>query len=301
MLASTESALRRINRDFYSRHAADFDRTRRPGGWQGWQRVLESVARAEDRPLRVLDLGCGNGRFALFLEENPELRGNRPFEYLGIDLSPELIGYAREAAAGRRHVRFEIDDIEKRPLGAAARDLVVLFGVVHHLPSFGVRRRVLERAASAVAPGGVLALTCWQFADDPRLDSWSLDWSQEPAVDPEELEPGDHLLRWGVADAGGRRQSRRRSSRRLRRQRVRTRLARPRASRVTVRAPVFGRSDVRPAHQARRYCHFTDEAELDRLIDGLPFTEVARYRSDGPGGRQNLYWLGARDRAASLS
>ena len=294
---STESALRRINRDFYSRHAANFHRTRHPGGWQGWRRVVEAATQATPSPLRVLDLGCGNGRFALFLEENPDLRGNRPFACHGIDLSPELIDYAREAAAGRRHIRFEVDDIEKRPLGEATHDLVVLFGVLHHLPSFQARRCILERAASAVAPGGLLALTCWQFADDPRLESWSLDWSEAPGVDPDELEPGDHLLRWGPAETEGRRQGRRRSSRRLRRQRVGTRLARPRASRVTVRAPVFGRSEVRPAHQARRYCHVTGEAELDRLTDGLPLAEAARYRADGPGGRQNLYWLGTRDRA----
>ena len=96
-----------------------------------------------------------------------------------------------------------------------------------------------------MAPGGLLALTCWQFADDPRLDSWRLDWSEEPTVDPHELEPGDHLLRWGPADS-----------------------------------------------EARRYCHVADEAELDRLTDGLPLAETVRYRADGPGGRQNLYWLG---------
>ncbi|MXX63050.1 MAG: class I SAM-dependent methyltransferase [Holophagales bacterium] len=278
MDAFTQAALRRINRNFYSRHAADFDRTRHPGGWPGWQRVVETAAPATDRPLRVLDLGCGNGRFALFLQHNPELLSDRRFTYQGIDLSSELIDHARAAAAGLDHIRFEANDIENCTLAEATYDLVTLFGVLHHIPGFDMRRRTLERAASAVAPGGLLALTCWQFADDPGFERRRLDWASEAGVDPAELEPGDHLLRWGPADTEGRRQSRRRSSRRLRRQRV-----------------------GRPAHQARRYCHHAGEPELDRLVEGFPLTEVARYRSDGPGGRQNLYWLGARDGAATLS
>ena len=99
-----------------------------------------------------------------------------------------------------------------------------------------------------------------------RFENRRLDWASEAGVDPAELEPGDHLLRWGPAE--GRRQSRRRSSSRLRRQRV-----------------------GRPAHPARRYCHHTDEAELNRLVAGMSQVETDRYRSDGPGGRQNLYSL----------
>ena len=244
MDAATRTALRQINRDFYSRHAADFDRTRDPGGWPGWRRVAETAAPPTDTPLRVLDLGCGNGRFALFLEHNSELRGRQPFTYVGIDLSSELIDHARTATADLDHIRFEVDDIEECTVNRAAYDLVTLFGVLHHLPGFGSRRRALERAASAVAPNGLVAFTCWQFVDDPRFEKRRLDWSEEASIDPAELEPGDHLLRWGPAESG-----------------------------------------------ARRYCHHTDDPELERLAHGLPLAEVDRYRADGPGNRQNLYWL----------
>ncbi len=85
----------------------------------------------------------------------------------------------------------------------------------------------------------------------PSHGSPTIDWSEHAAVDPGELEPGDHLLRWGPEDSG-----------------------------------------------ARRFCHHTSEPELDRLVGGLPLAEVTRYRADGPGGRQNLYWLGTREGAA---
>ncbi len=250
MDASTQAALRRINRDFHDRHAADFDRTRRRG-WPGWRYVVEAAVRRQAAsgagPLRVLDLGCGNGRFALHLEQEPALRGRRSFTYLGIDLSRALIDHALAAAAGLEHVRFEVDDIETLPPVEAPHDLVVLFGVLHHLPGFDCRRRVLEGAAAAAAPGGFVAATCWQVADDPRFGQRRLDWCEEPAVDPAELEAGDYLLRWGPVGS-----------------------------------------------PARRYCHHIDATELERLAAGLPLAEVARYRADGPGGRQNLYWLARR-------
>ncbi len=251
MDTSTQAALCQINLDFYRRHAGHFDRTRRPGGWPGWRRVVGAAAGLTASRLRVVDLGCGNGRFALFLERNSRLRQTRPFGYLGIDLSRELIDRARAAAKGLNHVRFEVGDLATHRLGPKCHELVVLFGVLHHLPGFETRQRALERAARAVAPGGLLALTCWQFADDPGCESRTIDWSEHAAVDPGELEPGDHLLRWGPEDSG-----------------------------------------------ARRFCHHTSEPELDRLVGGLPLAEVTRYRADGPGGRQNLYWLGTREGAA---
>ncbi len=245
---TTQAALRQINRRFYSQCAADFDRTRRPGGWPGWRRVVRTAFRPTNRPLRILDLGCGNGRFARFLERNPGLRHGRPLSYVGIDQSRELVEAAASACAGRDHIRFEVNDIETCVLEEATCDLVTLFGVLHHLPGFDARRQVLERAASSVAPGGLLALACWQFADAPGFEDRRLDWDLESGIEPADLEPGDHLLRWG-----------------------------PHGS------------------HARRYCHHAAASELERLVPGLPLAEVARYRSDGPGGRRNLYWLGARD------
>ncbi len=269
---STRAALRRINRSFYASHADDFHRTRHAGGWPGWTQVVERAAQAGRGALRVLDLGCGNGRFALFLDRRADLLGGRAFDYLGLDLSPELIARAEAAArqaAGRGPIRFLVGDMEAPGLEGSAPgmgaesepevhaepepqpvklfDLVALFGVLHHIPGFAARRRVLERAASAAAPGGVLALTCWQFVDDPRFAQRRLDWRRDAGLDPEHREPGDHLLRWGPPGSG-----------------------------------------------AVRYCHHVDEAELDRLVTDLPLAELDRYRADGPGGAQNLYWLGIR-------
>ncbi len=82
MRAETAAALKRINRHFYSRHAAEFS-ARREAPWPGWRRVAEGVERRrQDRAgvISVLDLGCGNGRLARFLDA----RWPDGFEYLGV-------------------------------------------------------------------------------------------------------------------------------------------------------------------------------------------------------------------------
>ena len=64
----TRAQLLELNRAFYLAHATAFDRSRAGRPWPGWQRILGGFAAG--RPLgRVLDVGCGNARFACFLAE----------------------------------------------------------------------------------------------------------------------------------------------------------------------------------------------------------------------------------------
>lgn len=61
-----------------------------------------------DRPLRILDLGCGFGRHAIEL-------GLRGHTVVGVDINPELTAYAREWArdTGLTRVQFLTADIRE--------------------------------------------------------------------------------------------------------------------------------------------------------------------------------------------
>ncbi len=85
---STRLRLNAINRAFYTRRAGSFVQTRNHP-WPGWKRALGAFPK--DEPLRVLDIGCGNGRYGHFLAE----RAERPVAYTGVDLSPALLEEAR--------------------------------------------------------------------------------------------------------------------------------------------------------------------------------------------------------------
>ena len=73
------------------------------------------------RGKRVLDLGCGDGRFAL---------GVAPFAVSveGLDPDPEAIAAARKAArkAGVRNARFAVGAAQRVPYPDAAFDVVIL-------------------------------------------------------------------------------------------------------------------------------------------------------------------------------
>lgn len=200
MKPETRERLLALNRRFYATQARDFDRTRqRP--WRGCERVLAHVAR---RTPAVLDVGCGNGRLIDLLVA----RYAAQFRYTGIDSSPELLERARQREAGGAALRFcEGDFVARDPqlvLPAGAHDLVVLLGVLHHVPSEDARRALLAAAADRLAASGILAFTLWRIDSDARFARMRVAEHDYPALGHDvasacaDFEPGDHLLYWGA-------------------------------------------------------------------------------------------------------
>ncbi|MCZ6463465.1 MAG: class I SAM-dependent methyltransferase [Proteobacteria bacterium] len=244
MNSETRLALDAINRRFYGDRdrAGEFAATR-DHPWPGWERIAATLPAA---PASVLDLGCGNGRFAHFLGQ----RFPGPIAYRGVDFSDALLeaARARNPGPGMRFTRAELADPAALPTGPFA--LIAVFGVLHHVPGVEARRRLLVSLAERLTPDGRLALAVWRFGTFERFRRRVLPWEEYNAgtdrpVDLGQLEPGDHLLRWGADPEGG---------------------------------PL-------------RYCHFTDDAELDALLRALPLTVDLDFESDGRSGRTNRYLL----------
>ena len=199
----TVRALNAINQSFYRYTADEFDASR-SDPWPGWERlvsVLEQHGLLEG--LRVLDVGCGNGRFAAFLADRLG-SGANDIRYDGIDSSEPLLARARELALPFASVELHRGDVVTDPecLPASRFSLVVLFGVLHHVPGAAVRRQLLQTLAKRLAPGGLLALTSWQFETFARFRDKLVPFEDynrtatEP-IDISQLERGDHLLPWG--------------------------------------------------------------------------------------------------------
>lgn len=249
----TAAALHRINLGFYERHAEHFSATR-AAPWPGWRRVaalVEAGRSAESEVPSVLDLGCGNGRLAAFLDE----RWPGGFGYLGVDASAALLSLAaaRQRRADCRFLRRDLllEGLPSDPPGAPF-DLIAVFGLMHHLPGAENRRALLRRAARLLAPGGLLAVSFWQFGERPRFRRRVVEWEAynrgaEKPIDVAQLEPGDMLLAWGEEDPSG-----------------------------ACAPPV-------------RYCCWTSPTVADRLLTGLPLAAVAAFSADGAGNDLNLY------------
>jgi SAM-dependent methyltransferase len=98
-------------------------------------------------PGRALDLACGEGRNALWLAE-------RGWRVTGVDYSRVAIEKGR-ARAVREHLDVELvhdDLLEYEPAGGAFELVIVLYLQI----PMDERRRVLSKAAEALAPGGTL-------------------------------------------------------------------------------------------------------------------------------------------------
>ncbi len=181
----TRRRLNAINQRFYRVTAREFDATRQRA-WPGWPRTLSSL----DLPLRsVLDIGCGNGRFARFLAD----RQAAPFRYCGVDTNADLLALARCGLADQPGIELDLiqRDVVLSGLPGRGAQLVTLFGLLHHVPGAQQRRRLLAEAADCVEPGGWLAFTAWRFLEDERLRQRIVPWD-----DAAEVEAGDYLLDW---------------------------------------------------------------------------------------------------------
>jgi SAM-dependent methyltransferase len=96
-------------------------------------------------PGRGLDLACGEGQNAIWL-------ATLGWEVIGVDYSEVAVSKARTRAdRDGVHVDFLVADLVSYEPEACAFDLVLVLYL--HIPR-DERRGVLERAASAVAPGG---------------------------------------------------------------------------------------------------------------------------------------------------
>jgi ubiquinone/menaquinone biosynthesis C-methylase UbiE len=104
----------------------------------------------------LIDVGCGSGRLAKTL--SPYLRGR----YLGIDVVPELLDYARGLVA-RPDWRFELVEGLRIPEADGRADVVCFFSVFTHLPHEH-SYVYLQEAKRVLKPGGKIVLSFLEFA-----------------------------------------------------------------------------------------------------------------------------------------
>ena len=192
MAPDTLRTLRAINERFYRTQAAGFA-ARRTRPWPGMERLLCELP---EPPMRVLDVGCGHGRFAALLAADRRVRGLPQPHYVGVDRSRALLERARrrdDVPEGARWLErdIEAEAPEERGLPQGPFDLVVMIAVVHHIAGEARRAALLRELATRLVPGGTLAVAFWRSAADDRRRH--LDW-RRVGIEPATLEEGDRLL-----------------------------------------------------------------------------------------------------------
>src|ERR687897_3319779 len=106
----------------------------------------------------VIELAVGTGRISIPIAR----RTGR--QVIGIDLSPAMLEIARGHAA-EEGVEIDLREGDMRDLDLVeASDLVICpYRALLHLPTWADRRRVFERVARALRPGGKFAWNAFAF------------------------------------------------------------------------------------------------------------------------------------------
>ncbi len=247
MKVSLIRQLNEINARFYQQTAAAFSQTR-GFYWQGWKDLLPIIKplTKEKNQFKVLDVGCGNARFAEFLFRN---KVHKNLVYHGLDNSQDLLEFAEKKLAKLKFEQeFIVTDLVESLLDGSFEEklphkkyhLTTLFGVLHHIPSRKLRRELVVSLGNSLTSGGFLVFTAWKFLNEARLEKKQIHPSVVE-IDPEDLEVNDYILDW--------------------------------QKQVT----------------AYRYCHFTDDQEMEELIADSGLELVEQYNADGKSGNLNHY------------
>lgn len=126
--------------------------------------VLARVLPHMDRALPVVDVGCGNGRFARLLAPHfPKV--------LGIDVSPHAIERAKAESGGIDNVSFRVLDASADGVGAALVEELgeanVYMRGVFHVFDAGQRTRAVSNLRALMGQRGVAYCAETNYTGDP--------------------------------------------------------------------------------------------------------------------------------------
>jgi ubiquinone/menaquinone biosynthesis C-methylase UbiE len=99
----------------------------------------------------VLEIGCGNGYGAHLIHQRS------PRSYVGLDVMEEQVEKARQRYPQYKFLVQDATDLSQ--FAKASKDVVVIFGVLHHIPEW---RKVIDEIARVLKPNGQF------FLEEPR-------------------------------------------------------------------------------------------------------------------------------------
>jgi ubiquinone/menaquinone biosynthesis C-methylase UbiE len=132
------------------------------------RRVLESLGLQGTH--YVIDIGAGSGRLATALRDLPNLR------YMGTDVVPELLEFARKKC-GREDWTFNQVDRIEIPEEDGVADLVVFFSVFTHLTE-KESYRYLQEAKRVLRKSGTIVVSYLNPDIAPQAQMGSESWPQ---------------------------------------------------------------------------------------------------------------------------
>lgn len=172
----------------YAEIADDFIETRKKQIWPPLFKLTEMVKEGDS----VLDAGCGNGRLlqAFTLKK---------VRYVGLDLNPKFIEYAKQSWAipNGKFVLGDILEMDKNFDLNEEFDFIFCIAVIHNIPGFTNQALALEQLKNKLKPGGKLIITAWNLWGRWKYLKLIVRFSLLKLIGRNKMDFGDILFKWG--------------------------------------------------------------------------------------------------------
>ena len=147
-------------KSFYNTEAKKYAETRKKF-WHEEKVILEAITPLFEKwkKIRILEFWCGSGRFASLLNQN--FPGQ--FDYVGIDLSDELLSYASKDNPNLTFFQWDITKLVKN-FEQESFDLIVWTSSFQHIPTSKERSFLMKNFYRLLDYDGMLLMTNWSFS-----------------------------------------------------------------------------------------------------------------------------------------
>ncbi|MCK9439671.1 MAG: class I SAM-dependent methyltransferase [Patescibacteria group bacterium] len=173
----------------YEDIAESFNETRKKPMKPMVLEIVESLnIKTEDK---VLDLGCGNGRFL-------DVLGNDK-NYLGVDNSKNLIKFAREKYGDKFQV---LDVLKLDSLVENNFNFVFSWAVFHHIPGNNLRLDFLNQVYDKMKDNSTLVISVWKLRQKKNFFCLALKSFLNNFLYFRFLDWGDLVFNWGKKKNG---------------------------------------------------------------------------------------------------
>ena len=153
--------IKRDLQSFYNTEAKKYAETRKKF-WHEEKAILDAISPLfeEWKKVRVLEFWCGSGRFATLLNQN--FPGQ--FDYVGIDLSDELLSYASKENPNLTFFQWDITKLVKN-FEQESFDLIVWTSSFQHIPTSKERSYLMKNFYRLLDYDGMLLMTNRSLSD----------------------------------------------------------------------------------------------------------------------------------------
>jgi SAM-dependent methyltransferase len=154
--------------DFYNQEAKKYHETRKKY-WKEGELILEAMTtlmeqsspqgKGEKKRINILEIGCGSGRFANYLSNHYSGK----FTYVGVDLSQELLSYAKKENPQCKFVCEDMSEFVVRQKQEKF-DLIIGTSSFQHIPTYRERLFLMKFFYKLLKYDGLLIMTNRSFS-----------------------------------------------------------------------------------------------------------------------------------------